>query len=46
MSLRLYMDTHVRIEITIGQCVDDLELVAKIYEPAEMMNQVLHLPLR
>lgn len=30
---------------TIGGLVRDLELVAKATEPAEWMNQVLHLPL-
>lgn len=34
-----------QLGITIGGCINDLELVAKIYEPEEMRNQVLYLPL-
>jgi predicted nuclease of predicted toxin-antitoxin system len=32
-------------KITIGQCVDDLELLAKVYDPPHMMNWVEYLPL-
>jgi len=31
---------------TIGQCIDDLELIAKVYEPTEMANRIEHPPLR
>jgi hypothetical protein len=31
--------------VTIGQCVHDLEIVAKVEEPETMVNQVLYLPL-
>ena len=32
--------------VTIGQCVSDLELMAKVYEPVDMANRVEHLPLK
>lgn len=35
-----------QLKITIGQCIDDLELVAKVYEPTEIADQVLYLPLK
>jgi hypothetical protein len=31
--------------VSIGQCVQDLELMAKVYDPVHMMNRVEHLPL-
>jgi predicted nuclease of predicted toxin-antitoxin system len=31
--------------VSIGQCVTDLELLAKALEPPDMMNRVEHLPL-
>jgi hypothetical protein len=31
--------------VSIGQCVQDLELMAKVYDPVDMMNHVVHLPL-
>ena len=34
-----------QLRIAIGRCIDELELVAKIYEPDEMLNRVLYLPL-
>ena len=33
-------------EMIIGQCVDDLELMAKIYDPEKMENVVEYLPLK
>jgi hypothetical protein len=33
------------LRATIGQCVDDLELLAKVYDPVHMMNAVEYLPL-
>jgi predicted nuclease of predicted toxin-antitoxin system len=33
------------LRLTIGDAVRDLELMAEILEPAEMINQVLRLPL-
>jgi predicted nuclease of predicted toxin-antitoxin system len=35
-----------QMRVTIGQCVRDLELIAKVYEPADMANRVEHLPLK
>ena len=32
-------------KLTIGQCVDDLELFAKVYDPPHMMNRLEYLPL-
>ncbi len=31
--------------VTIGQCIDDLELLAKVYDPPEMANRLVYLPL-
>lgn len=31
--------------VSVGQCVQDLELMAKVYDPVDMMNRVEHLPL-
>lgn len=31
--------------VTIGQCVADLELIAKVTEPMEWVNRVEYLPL-
>jgi len=35
-----------QIHVTIGQCVADLELIAKVSEPAEWVNRVEYLPLK
>jgi predicted nuclease of predicted toxin-antitoxin system len=35
-----------QLRVTIGQCVRDLELMAKIYEPVDMADRIEHLPLR
>jgi predicted nuclease of predicted toxin-antitoxin system len=38
---------HVRpMRIGVGECVRDLELLAKVYVPEEMENKVEYLPLR
>lgn len=34
-----------QLNVTIGQCVADLELIAKVYEPGDMANRVEYLPL-
>ena len=34
-----------QLGITIGRCIDDLELLAKVYDPPDMMNQVVYLPI-
>lgn len=31
--------------VSIGQCIGDLELIAKVYDPIDMMNRLEHLPL-
>jgi hypothetical protein len=31
--------------VSIGQCVQDLESMAKVYDPVDMMNRVEYLPL-
>lgn len=35
-----------QMRATIGQCVHDLEMMAKVYEPADLANRVEHLPLK
>ena len=35
-----------QLRVTIGQCVQDLELMAKVYESEDMANRIEHLPLR
>lgn len=32
-------------DVTISQCVNDLELIAKVYEPEDIANRVEYLPL-
>lgn len=34
-----------QLNVTIGQCVADLDLIAKAYEPEDMANRVEYLPL-
>jgi predicted nuclease of predicted toxin-antitoxin system len=34
-----------QLEVTIGRCVDDLELICSVFEPSEMENRVIFLPL-
>ncbi|MBP6824083.1 MAG: DUF5615 family PIN-like protein [Acidobacteria bacterium] len=34
-----------QLEVSIGQCVTDLELIAKAYEPEDMADRVEFLPL-
>jgi hypothetical protein len=34
------------MKTTIGQCVQDLELIAKVYEPGDAVGRIDHLPLR
>jgi hypothetical protein len=34
-----------QIAVSIGNCIRDLELVAAVYEPADMENRVEYLPL-
>jgi len=35
-----------QLHVTIGQCVADLELIAKVGQPAEWTNRVEYLPLK
>jgi hypothetical protein len=35
-----------QLRVTVGQCVNDLELIAKLCEPDDLLNRVEHLPLR
>lgn len=34
-----------QLDVNIGTCVNDLELIAKCCEPQELFNSVLYLPL-
>jgi predicted nuclease of predicted toxin-antitoxin system len=34
-----------QLNVTIGECVSDLELIAKIYEPKDLADRVEYLPL-
>ena len=34
-----------QLRVSLGQCVRDLELIAKVYEPGDMTNRVEYLPL-
>ncbi len=35
-----------QMRTTIGQCVQDLEPIAKVYEPGDVAGRIEHLPLR
>lgn len=35
-----------QLRVTIGQRINDLELIAKVYEPADMADRVEYLPLK
>jgi predicted nuclease of predicted toxin-antitoxin system len=35
-----------QLNVTVGQCIEDLELIAQASEPEEWMNQVAYLPLK
>ena len=35
-----------QLGVTIGACVNDLELIAKACEPEEILNEVRYVPLR
>ncbi len=34
-----------QLDVSIGQCVTDLELIARVYEPEDMANRVEFLPI-
>ena len=35
-----------QLNVTVGQCIDDLELIAKATEPEEWAGRLLYLPLK
>ena len=35
-----------QLNVTIGQCIDDLEIIAQATETEEWINQVVYLPLK
>jgi len=35
-----------QLRVTVGQCIEDIELLAGTCDPADLANQVIHLPLR
>ena len=35
-----------QLRVSVGQCIEDLELIAKIGEPHEYSDRVEYLPLR
>jgi hypothetical protein len=35
-----------QLRVTIGRCIGDLEVIAKVGEPNDLHNRVEHLPLR
>jgi hypothetical protein len=35
-----------QLRVTIGGCVNDLELIAKTSEPSDLENRIEHLPLK
>jgi len=35
-----------QLRVTVGQCINDLELIGKISEPEDFLNRVEHLPLK
>jgi hypothetical protein len=34
-----------QLDVSIGTCVNDLEIIAECCEPNELLNRILHLPL-
>lgn len=35
-----------QLNVTIGRCIEDLELITKVYEPKDVANCVEYLPLK
>ena len=35
-----------QLRVTIGQCVRDLKLMARVFDPADMANRIEYLPLK
>jgi hypothetical protein len=44
LRLRGVVYAH-QLNVTAGQCIEDLELIAKVGEPEDMANRVEYLPL-
>jgi Domain of unknown function (DUF5615) len=34
-----------QLRVPIGRCIADLELIAKVFDPPDMVNQIKYLPL-
>jgi hypothetical protein len=35
-----------QLRVSVGQCIDELEVAAGVMEPDEMHNQIMYIPLR
>ena len=35
-----------QLQVTIGACIEDLELIAVVFEPQEIVDQLVYLPLK
>ena len=35
-----------QLRVTTGQCINDLELIAKVYDPADLADRIEYLPLK
>jgi hypothetical protein len=35
-----------QLALTVGRCIRDLELIAKVYDPPDIANRIAFLPLR
>ena len=35
-----------QLALTVGRCIRDLELIAKVYDPPDIANRIEFLPLR
>ena len=44
ISFRGVIYAH-QLRVSIGRCVEDLEIIAKAGEPEDLMNQVMFLPI-
>lgn len=45
MTVAFDLDEHIHLAITIGDCIPDLEIIAKASEPEDLVNRVQYLPL-
>jgi len=34
-----------QLNVTDRQCIEDLEILAKVYDPSDLLNRVVYLPL-